>query len=70
LPDRARNWFFGHGGDCDDQTGDLIAPPAIVKPKEDLEKAFQEVREGKFIPDRENDVLTKALKNAKHTGRT
>ena len=43
LPDRARNWFFGHGGDCDAQTGDLIAPPAIAKPKENLETTIQEV---------------------------
>jgi hypothetical protein len=33
-------------------------------------KALQEVQEGKFIPDRERDVLTKALRNAEHTGRT
>jgi hypothetical protein len=33
-------------------------------------KAVQEVQDGKFIPDRENDVLTKALRNVEHTGRT
>jgi hypothetical protein len=31
--------FFGHGEDCDEQTGDLIAPPAIIKPKDALVKA-------------------------------
>jgi hypothetical protein len=33
-------------------------------------KAVQEVQEGKFIPDRERDVRTKALGNVEHTGRT
>jgi hypothetical protein len=68
MPGRARNWFLGHGGYVDEQTGELIAPPAIVKPKDELVKALQEVQEGKFIPDRERDVLTKALGNAKTLG--
>jgi hypothetical protein len=68
LPPRVRNWFLGHGGYVDEQTGELIAHPAIVTPKNELVKAFQEVEEGKFIPDRERDVLTKALGNAEHTG--
>jgi hypothetical protein len=70
LPPRARNWFLGHGGYVDEQTGELVAPPAIVTPKNKLVKALQEVEEGKFIPDRERDVLTKAPRNAEHTGRT
>jgi hypothetical protein len=61
---------LGHGGYVDEQTGELIAPPAIVTPKNELVKAVQEVEEGKFIPDRERDVLTKALGNAEHTRRT
>jgi hypothetical protein len=31
-------------------------------------KAIVKVQEGKFHPDRENDELTKALKNPEHTG--
>jgi hypothetical protein len=60
---------LGHGGYVDKQTGELTAP-AIVTPKDELVKALQEVQESKFIPDRERDVLTKALRNAEHTGRT
>jgi hypothetical protein len=67
LPPRARNWFLGNGGYIDEQTGELVAPPTIVTPKNELVK---EVEEGKFNPDRERDVLTKALGNAEHTGRT
>jgi hypothetical protein len=70
LPGRARNWFLGHGGYVDEQIGELIAPPAIVKPKDELVKALQEVQEDKFIPDRERDPLTKALGNAEHAGQT
>jgi hypothetical protein len=61
---------LGHGGYVDEQTGELVAPPAIVTPENELVKALQEVEEGKFIPDRERDMLTKALGNAEHTGRT
>jgi hypothetical protein len=43
LPGRARNWFYGHGGNIDEQTGELIARSAIVKPKEGLVTAVQEV---------------------------
>jgi hypothetical protein len=56
LPRRARNRFYGHDGNVDEQTGELIAPPAIVKPKDELVKALQEVQEGKFIPDRERET--------------
>jgi hypothetical protein len=31
-------------------------------------KVVQEVQEGKFIPDRERDMMTKALGNAEHIG--
>jgi hypothetical protein len=68
LPGRARNWFYGHGENVDEQTGE--SPPPIVKPKDKLVKAIQEVQEGKFIPDGEKDVLAKALGNAELTGRT
>ena len=33
-------------------------------------EAIAEVQEGKFIPDRENDELTKALENPEKPGRT
>jgi hypothetical protein len=70
FPRRPRNWFYGHGRNIDEQTGELIAPPAIVKPKDEFVKPVQEVQEGKFIPDRERDMLKKALRNAEYTGQT
>ena len=35
-----------------------------------LQKAIKEVQEGTFVPDRENDELTRALGNPEHPGRT
>jgi hypothetical protein len=39
------------------------------KPVEALKTAHKEVREGKFLPERENDELTHALGNPEHGGR-
>jgi hypothetical protein len=36
---------------------------------EDIRSAVQDVEARRFIPDRENDELTRALKNDEHTGR-
>ena len=42
----------------------------LAIPVKKLRKAINEVREGKFVPDRENDELTRALWNPEHPGRT
>jgi hypothetical protein len=42
----------------------------LLNPLRELVKTIAEVQEGTFQPDRENDELTKALKNKEHTGRT
>jgi hypothetical protein len=36
---------------------------------EDIRSDVQDVAVGRFVPDRENDELTRALKNDEHTGR-
>jgi hypothetical protein len=38
-------------------------------PIEDIRSAVQDVAAGRFIPDRENDELTRTLKNDEHTER-
>jgi hypothetical protein len=38
-------------------------------PIEDIRSALQDVEAGRFVPDRENDELTRALKNDEHTRR-
>jgi hypothetical protein len=38
-------------------------------PIEDIRSAVNDVAAGRFVPDRENDELTHALKNNEYTGR-
>ena len=61
-PDRSRTWFFGVGGTLDPEIGkchwmdEQLAIPVTM-----LQAAIKAAQEGTFIPDRENDKLTKAL---------
>jgi hypothetical protein len=38
-------------------------------PIKDIRSVVQDIAAGRFVPDRENDELTRALKNYEHTGR-
>ena len=38
-------------------------------PIEDIRRAVQDIEERRFVPDRENDELTRALANDEHKGR-
>ena len=69
---RARNWFLAHGSSYDETTGDLICSDGIRVPRENWVKVVKEIKEGKFkfTPDREKDLLTLALGNDEHGGRT
>jgi hypothetical protein len=70
-PRRSRNWALGHGAISDERTWKLVEKKKqIAKPLRELVKKIAEVQEGMFQPDRENDELTKALKNKEHTGQT
>jgi hypothetical protein len=70
-PRRSRNWALGHGAVYDERTGKLVEKKKqIAEPLRELVKTIVEVQEGIFQPDRENDKLTKALKNKEHTGQT
>ena len=53
------------------ETGELIIDEKkeIPIPQKAIVEAIGEVQEGKFIPDRENDELTKALGNPEKGGR-
>src|SRR3954467_11795849 len=70
--ERAKNWFYGHGGTLDSE-GKCIynirhkEDPLLIDKMRDTIKA---VKDGDFIPDRENDELTLALGNKEHDGRT
>ena len=70
-PDRVRTWVFGNGGALDPETGEVVfVDPKLAIPMKKIEEAIKEVEEGTFHPDREKDVLTKALGNPEHPGRT
>jgi hypothetical protein len=70
-PRRSRNWALGHGAVLDERTWKLVKKKKqIAEPLRELVKTIAEVQEGTFQLDRENDELTKALKNKEHTGRT
>ena len=72
APRRVRNWTLGHGGKYDMVTGDIAFDENEKHPlpKKAILDAVQEAREGKFVPDRERDELSKALGNEEKTGRT
>jgi hypothetical protein len=70
-PRRSRNWALAHGAIYDERTGKLVQKKKqIAEPLGELVKTIAEVQEGIFQPDRENNELTKALKNKEHIGRT
>src|SRR3954469_18151522 len=70
--ERTRNWFYGHGGTLD-KDGKAIYNQSHADdpllPIEDIRDAVCDIEAGRFIPDRENDELTRALKNKEHAGR-
>ena len=70
--ERARNWFYGHGGTLDAE-GKCIYnrrhKDNPLLPIQEIRKAVKDVEEGRFIPDREDDELTRALGNKEHDGR-
>ena len=69
--ERARNWFYGHGGTLDAE-GKCIYSRRYkdnpLLPIEDIRNAVKDVEEGRFRPDREKDELACALGNEEHKG--
>jgi hypothetical protein len=49
--------------------GTLVVPEHMQKVSHDLVTAIDEAQQGTFQHQRENDELTRALKNPKHPGR-
>ena len=72
VPERAGNFLMAHGMTLEKETGELVlrdpTKKAVLTPFDDLKKAVAEVEAGTFIPDRENDELTKALRNPEKGG--
>ena len=69
---RARLWFYGHGGTLDAKGKAIYNQRHRDNPLLPIEKirtSHEDVEAGRFVPDRENDELTRALGNDEHTGR-
>jgi hypothetical protein len=69
-PQRSKHWFYVHGGQLDPATGQIIEKADLKTASEALLQAIEDARKGLFQPERENDELTRALKNPEHRGRT
>jgi hypothetical protein len=69
-PERAKHWWYGHGGSLDPATRDCVHRKQTFTPTAKLVNAMEDAQVGLIRVDRENNELTHALGNPKHTGRT
>ena len=74
--ERVTNWFYGHGRTLDAE-GKAIFTPSHKEhplPIDEIRTAVKDVKDRRFHPDRDNDVLTRVLgnkeKNWTNTSRT
>ena len=65
-PPRCRTWFYVHGGKLDPETGLVMVKASLKEAADEILIAIEEARTGMFTPNRDNDELTRALKNAEH----
>ena len=68
-PDRSKWWLFANGVTLNQLDGTLVVPEHKQEVSRDLVAAIDEAQQGTFQPKRENDELTRVLKNPKHPGR-
>jgi hypothetical protein len=69
-PKRAKHWWYGHGGSLDPAIGECLHQKKTFTPTATLVKAIEDAQAGLIRVDQENNKLTHALGNPKHTGRT
>jgi hypothetical protein len=69
-PERAKYWFFGHGGTIDLETGKIVYGEKLERVGQRMAYARGLVESGTWQPNREKDELTYALETAEHGGRT
>ncbi|RLN07043.1 putative transposon protein [Panicum miliaceum] len=70
FPERSKWWLFANDVTLNQEDGSLVVPHQMEEVARDLVTAIEEAREGTFHPQRENDELTRALKNPEHPRRT
>ena len=69
-PERAKHWFFAHGGSLDLETGKDVYGERIQAVAERFHQARSIAQSGEWQPNRDKDELTFALGNLEHGGRT
>ena len=62
-PERAKHWWYAHGGTLDPKTGQTIFRDQILVPSKAIVRAMADAEKGLFRPDRERDELWRALGN-------
>ena len=67
--DRSKWWLFANGVTLNPMDGTLVVPGNMEEVARDLVTTIDESKQGTFQPQRENDELTRALKNPEHPGR-
>jgi len=65
-PDRSKWWLFANSVTLIAMDGTLVVPGNMEEVARDLVTAIDEAKQGTFQPQRENDELTRALKNPEH----
>ena len=66
--DRSKWWLFANGVTLNPLDGTLVVPEQMQEVSRDLVTVIDEAKQGTFQPQKENDELTRALKNPKHPG--
>ena len=67
--DRSKWWLFANGVTLNQLDGTLVVPGHMQEVSHDLVTAIDEAQQRTFQSQRENDELTRALKNPEHPGR-
>jgi hypothetical protein len=69
-PERAKHWWYGHGGSLDPAIVECVHQKKTFTPTTKLVKVMEDAQAGLIRVNRENDELTHALGNPEHMGRT
>src|SRR6266542_5273469 len=68
LDERSKNWMLGRrstSSSCGELSFNKLETQEVVQK---IAQIQAQVSEGSFVPDREHDILTKALGNSEHSG--
>src|SRR5207253_3880026 len=70
LDERSKNWILARRSTSSSGGEISFTKPETQKVVQKITKIQTQVTQRSFVPDRENDILTQALGNKEHPGRT